>query len=48
MADDLPLLRKAGFFVRNARRLLLDHVQISGQIGEAFDIDQTVEADIRP
>ena len=48
MADDIPMLRQAGFFVRNARRLLLDHVQISGQIGEAFDIDQTVEANIRP
>jgi polygalacturonase len=48
MADDIPRMSGAGFFIRNARHLRLDHVQISGQVGEAFDMDASVEADIRP
>jgi polygalacturonase len=48
MADDLPMLSQAGFFIRNARRVLLDNVHITGQIGQPFDLDETVEALIRP
>lgn len=48
MADDIPSMSQAGFFVRNARNLRLDHVQITGQIGPAFDMDETVEVDIHP
>jgi polygalacturonase len=48
MADDIPSMSQAGFFIRNARNVRMDHVQITGQIGEAFDMDASVEADIRP
>jgi len=47
MADDLPSLSQAGFFVRNARNLRFNQVQITNQIGPAFDMDESVEADIR-
>ena len=42
MADDIPSMSQAGFFVRNARNLRFDRVQIRGQVGEAFDLDETV------
>jgi polygalacturonase len=42
MADDIPSMSQAGFFVRNARDLRLDRVQITGQIGPAFDMDDSV------
>jgi len=48
MADDIPSMSRAGFFVRNARRLRLEHVEIHGQIGPALDIDESVEAEIYP
>jgi len=48
MADDIPSMSRAGFFIRNARNVLMDHVRITGQTGEAFDLDDSVEADIRP
>lgn len=48
MADDIPRMSQAGFFIRNACRIRLENVQISGQIGPAFDMDASVEADIRP
>ncbi|MFH1523765.1 MAG: glycoside hydrolase family 28 protein [Chloroflexota bacterium] len=48
MADDIPSMSQTGFFIRNARNVRMDHVQITGQIGEAFDINDSVEADIRP
>jgi polygalacturonase len=48
MADDIPSMSQAGFFIRNARNLRIDHVQINGQIGLAFDLDDSVEADICP
>ena len=48
MADDIPSMSQAGFFVRNARRLRLEYVEVTGQIGEAFDIDSSVEAEIYP
>jgi polygalacturonase len=48
MADDIPSMDRAGFFIRNAKNVRLDHIRISGQIGEAFDLDESVEAEIRP
>jgi polygalacturonase len=38
MADDIPQLSKAGFFIRNANHLRLENVEVIGQIGEVFDI----------
>jgi polygalacturonase len=38
MADDIPSMSRAGFFIRNARRIRLAHVEVTGQIGEAFDV----------
>lgn len=48
MADDIPSMSQAGFFIRNVRHLRLDNVEVSGQVGEAFDMDDTVEALIIP
>jgi len=41
MADDIPRMSKAGFFIRNARHLRLEHVEVTGQVGEAFDIAES-------
>src|SRR5512145_392865 len=38
MADDIPSMSQAGFFIRNARHIRLDHVQVTGQRGPAFDV----------
>lgn len=38
MADDIPSMSRAGFFIRNAHHLRLDNVEVTGQVGEAFDI----------
>jgi polygalacturonase len=38
MADDIPSMSQAGFFIRNARHLRLENVEVRGQVGEAFDI----------
>lgn len=48
MADDIPSMSQAGFFIRNARHLRLEHVEVTGQVGEAFDLDESVEAVIIP
>jgi hypothetical protein len=48
MADDIPIMARAGFFVRNARQLRFDNVVIDGQVGPAFDFDDSVEAEIHP
>jgi polygalacturonase len=48
MADGIPSMSQAGFFIRNARNIRLDNVQVHNQIGLAFDLDASVEADIRP
>ncbi len=48
MADEIPRLTQAGFFIRNARNLRFDGVRVTGQIGPAFDLDDSVDADIRP
>ena len=38
MADDIPSMSQAGFFIRNARHLRLENVEVTGQVGGAFDI----------
>jgi len=48
MADDIPSMSQAGFFIRNARRIRLEHVEVTGQIGEVFDVDDSVEVEIYP
>jgi polygalacturonase len=48
MADDIPSMSQAGFFVRNACRIRFERVGVSGQIGAAFDIDDSVSAVINP
>jgi polygalacturonase len=48
MADDIPSMSQAGFFIRNVRRLRLEHVQVTGQRGPAFDIDDSTEVEIIP
>jgi polygalacturonase len=48
MADDIPSMSQAGFFIRNARRLRLEHVEVTGQVGKAFDMDDSVEAEVYP
>ena len=48
MADNIPSMSKSGFFIRNAQRLRLDNVEVTGQVGEAFDMDGSVEAVIIP
>jgi len=48
MADDIPSMSQAGFFIRNARRIRLDHVEVTGQRGPAFDIDNSTEVEIIP
>jgi polygalacturonase len=48
MADDIPSMSRAGFFIRNAHHIRLVHVEVTGQVGEAFDMDESVEAIIYP
>jgi polygalacturonase len=48
MADDIPSMSQAGFFIRNARRLHLEHVEVVGQRGPAFDIEDSTEVEITP
>ena len=48
MAEEIPRLAQAGFFVRNARNMRFDHVQITGQTGPTYDLDKSVQAEIRP
>lgn len=46
MADGLDKMAQAGFFIRNVRRLRLDHVQVTGQVGPAFDIGDCHDVEI--
>lgn len=46
MADDIPSMSQAGFFIRNARRLRLENVAVSGQVGQAFDIAESEDVTI--
>jgi polygalacturonase len=48
MADDIPSMSQAGFFIRNARRIRLEHVHVTGQRGPVFDIDGSTEVEFIP
>ncbi|HMB25747.1 MAG TPA: glycoside hydrolase family 28 protein [Anaerolineales bacterium] len=48
MADDIPSMSQAGFFIRNARHLRLEHVEVTGQVGEAFDVADCEDVVIVP
>ena len=38
MADGIEKMLQAGFFIRNARRIRLTHVEVSNQVGCSFDL----------
>ena len=46
MADNIPHMSKAGFFIRNANHLRLENVEVNGQVGEAFDIADCTDVKI--
>ena len=46
MADDIPSMSQAGFFIRNARHIRLERVEVTGQLGPEFDVDDSVEVEI--
>jgi polygalacturonase len=46
MADDIPSMSQAGFYIRNARHLRLEHVEVTGQNGKAFDIADSDDVNI--
>lgn len=48
MADGLEKMTQAGFFIRNTRRLRLDHVEVTNQIGSAFDLSDSNDVKINP
>jgi len=48
MGDDFPSMSQAGFFIRNARCLRLEHVQVTGQRGPVFDIHDSTDVEIIP
>jgi hypothetical protein len=48
MADDIPSMSRAGFFIRNARHLSLERVEVMGQLGPPFDIDNSIDVEIIP
>ncbi len=48
MADDIPSMSQAGFFIRNVQGLRFSHVHISGQVGPTLDIDDSVQMDVWP
>jgi hypothetical protein len=48
MADDIPSMSQAGFFIRNARHVRLEQVEVTGQVGDAFDIAESEDVKIYP
>ena len=46
MADDIPSMSQAGLFIRNTRHLRLENVEVTGQVGEAFDIAESEDVTI--
>jgi polygalacturonase len=46
MADDMELMQRAGFFVRNARGLHLHHVEVNGQQGAAFHLIDSADVEL--
>ena len=47
MADDIPSMSQVGFFFRNSTRVRLERVTVTGQTGPVFDLDDSVDAEIR-
>ena len=48
MADGLVKMLQAGLFIRNVRRLRLDHVEVTNQVGNAIDVDESSDVEIIP
>lgn len=46
MADEIDLMERHGFFMRNVRRVRLRNVQIVGQAGVAFDLGDVDQLEI--
>ncbi len=46
MADDIQAMSRAGFFVRNARRIRFHGVEVTGQAGPAFDVADSTDVEI--
>ena len=46
MADDIPQMQQAGFFVRNAHNLHLKGIEIINQRGPAFDIADSADVNL--
>lgn len=46
MADDIPSMSRAGFYIRNARHLRLEAIELSGQEGQVFDIADCSEVKV--
>jgi polygalacturonase len=46
MADDMELMARGGFFVRNARGLRMHNVEVSGQLGPALSIADSADVEI--
>ena len=46
MADGLEKMLQAGFFIRNAHHIRLDHVEVTNQIGMAFDLGDSTDVEI--
>ncbi|MBI4785634.1 MAG: glycoside hydrolase family 28 protein [Chloroflexi bacterium] len=48
MADDVEPMQRAGLFIRNARRLRLRDVEITGQVGPPLIVMDAEDVDISP
>jgi polygalacturonase len=46
MADGLEKMLQAGFFIRNTHHIRLDHVEVTNQIGMAFDLGDSTDVEI--
>jgi polygalacturonase len=46
MADGLDKMLQVGFFVRNAHHIRFDHVEVTNQIGAAFDLEDCVDVEV--
>jgi polygalacturonase len=47
MADNMEPMQRAGFFVRNARKLRLHDVEVTNQLGPALMLADSTDVDIR-
>ena len=46
MADDMELMARGGFFVRNAHGLRLHNIEVSGQLGPALSIADSADVEV--